>query len=161
MRNKYLALLLGALFCFAPTYGAAAKKKAKSTARSSSKATPKKRSASVSSRKGTPARGKRGTTSRASTTPVRRRTTQRAQAAPTPERYREIQQALADKGFYKGEVNGQWGPDSVEALKNFQQDQNLQVDGKIGSLSLIALGLGPKRQASNEAVVAVPQKANQ
>lgn len=67
------------------------------------------------------------------------------QSTPSPERYKEIQQALADKGYYKGEANGQWGQDSVDALRRFQADQNLDVDGKIGSLSLIALGLGPKR----------------
>lgn len=67
------------------------------------------------------------------------------QSRPSPDRYREIQQALADKGFFKGEVNGTWSADSVEALKNFQRAQNLDPDGKLGSLSLIALGLGPKR----------------
>jgi peptidoglycan hydrolase-like protein with peptidoglycan-binding domain len=66
--------------------------------------------------------------------------------APTPERYMEIQQALADKGYFNGPANGTWGPESVEALKRFQRDQNLDPDGKLGSLSIIALGLGPKRQ---------------
>ncbi|HXF26006.1 MAG TPA: peptidoglycan-binding domain-containing protein [Bryobacteraceae bacterium] len=70
------------------------------------------------------------------------------QQAPTAERYQQIQQALAEKGYFKGQVNGQWGPDSVDALKRFQTDQNLTVDGKIGSLSLIALGLGPRRNLS-------------
>jgi peptidoglycan hydrolase-like protein with peptidoglycan-binding domain len=144
------------LFCFAPAYGVVAKKKAKSssTKTTSRKAAPKKGTATAS-RKGTPARKGAQTT-----TASRRRTTQRAQSAPTPERYKEIQQALADKGFYKGEVNGQWGPDSVQALKQFQEDQKLLVDGKIGALSLIALGLGPRRQAVNEAVVTTPQKTN-
>ena len=67
------------------------------------------------------------------------------QQTPTPERYTEIQQALSAKGYYRGEPNGQWGPDSQEALRRFQADQNLTPDGKLGSLSLIALGLGPKR----------------
>jgi peptidoglycan hydrolase-like protein with peptidoglycan-binding domain len=67
------------------------------------------------------------------------------QQAPTPERYQEIQQALASKGFFQGQVNGQWGPDSIDALKRFQTSQNLMPDGKINSLSLIGLGLGPKR----------------
>lgn len=67
---------------------------------------------------------------------------------PAPERYREIQQALADKGYYKSEVTGQWGAESVEAMRRFQQDQNLEPDGKLDSLTLIALGLGPKRTAS-------------
>jgi peptidoglycan hydrolase-like protein with peptidoglycan-binding domain len=67
------------------------------------------------------------------------------QQAPTPDRYKEIQQALASKGYLHDEPNGQWGPESAEALKRFQSDQNLMPDGKINSLSLIALGLGPKR----------------
>lgn len=69
------------------------------------------------------------------------------QHQPTHERYQEIQQALADKGYFNGAADGNWGPPSVEALKRFQRDQNLTQDGKIGSLSLIALGLGPKRVA--------------
>ena len=67
------------------------------------------------------------------------------QARPSQERYTEIQQALAEKGFFKGEANGTWGADSVSALKEFQRSQNLEPDGKLGSLSLIALGMGPKR----------------
>ncbi len=69
----------------------------------------------------------------------------RSPQGPTPERYQEIQQALADKGYYHGEVSGQWNPEAGDALRRFQSEQNLRVDGKIGSLSLIALGLGPKR----------------
>lgn len=67
------------------------------------------------------------------------------QAAPTPERYREIQQVLTEKGYYTGPVNGDWGAESVAALKRFQADQKLASDGKLGALTLIALGLGPKR----------------
>lgn len=65
---------------------------------------------------------------------------------PTPERYKEIQQALASRGYFTAEPDGNWGPASTEALKRFQHDQKLVEDGKIGSLSLIALGLGPKRE---------------
>lgn len=71
------------------------------------------------------------------------------QQQPTADRYKEIQQALADKGYFKGPMDGTWNPGSVEALKRFQKDQNLDPDGKIGSLSLIALGLGPKRGVSS------------
>lgn len=74
-----------------------------------------------------------------------RRASAPRQLAPTKERYQQIQQALASKGYYAGEPNGVWGPDSVDALKKFQTDQNLTPDGKLTSLSLIALGLGPKR----------------
>ena len=67
------------------------------------------------------------------------------QSQPTADRYKEIQQALADRGFFTGQVDGNWGPSSLDALKRFQASQNLDVDGKLGALSLIALGLGPKR----------------
>ena len=67
------------------------------------------------------------------------------QMQPTTDRYKEIQQALADKGYFRGTPDGAWNGESVEALKRFQKDQNLDPDGKIGSLSLMALGLGPKR----------------
>jgi peptidoglycan hydrolase-like protein with peptidoglycan-binding domain len=66
------------------------------------------------------------------------------QTHPTAERYKQIQQALADKGYFKGTVDGNWGDDSVNALKQFQSDKHLENDGKINSLSLIQLGLGPK-----------------
>jgi len=68
-----------------------------------------------------------------------------AQSAPTPGRYQEIQQALASRGYYTGPVDGKWNSDSVDALKRFQTDQNLTPDGKLTSLSLIAMGLGPRR----------------
>jgi peptidoglycan hydrolase-like protein with peptidoglycan-binding domain len=74
-----------------------------------------------------------------------------SQQQPTPDRYREIQQALADKGYFAGSPDGSWSPESVAALKRFQRDQNLVDDGKIGSLSLIALGLGPHRPVPIEA----------
>ena len=66
------------------------------------------------------------------------------QTAPTPDRYKEIQGALAQKGYLHGEATGVWNQDSADALRRFQQDQNLQVSGKLDSLSIIALGLGPK-----------------
>jgi peptidoglycan hydrolase-like protein with peptidoglycan-binding domain len=69
------------------------------------------------------------------------------QAAPTAERYREIQQVLTDQGFYTGSINGEWGADSVAALKKFQASKGLVPDGKLGALSLIALGLGPKHES--------------
>jgi len=69
--------------------------------------------------------------------------------SPSSERYREIQQALADKGYYTAEVNGSWDSASIEALNRFKTDQKLRADGKLCSLSLIALGLGPKYEAVN------------
>ena len=88
-----------------------------------------------------------------------RRPVRSYQQAPTPERYQEIQQALAKKGYFQGEANGQWGPDSLDALKRFQAEQNLTPTGKINSMSLIALGLGPKRLTAQSKPAATPAPA--
>ena len=81
--------------------------------------------------------------------PAKRTTWRNRQLAPTPERYQEIQVALAAKGYLKPEdANGTWTPASVDALKKFQAGQNLDSTGKINSLSLIALGLGPKHETA-------------
>jgi hypothetical protein len=67
------------------------------------------------------------------------------QQAPTSDRYMEIQQALITRGFLQTPPSGSWDPATIDALKRFQEEQNLPPTGKISSLSLIALGLGPKR----------------
>jgi hypothetical protein len=77
--------------------------------------------------------------------PVQQTTWRTRQNLPTPERYKEIQSALAAKGYMNPEdAQGVWGQSSMEALKRFQADQKLDPTGKINSLSLIALGLGPR-----------------
>ncbi len=91
-----------------------------------------------------------------STTSIRKRRSRRArpkvrqgwrtgQMTPTPERYKEIQAALVEKGFSQRTPDGVWTPEWADALKRFQQDRNLEPTGKLNSLSLITLGLGPKR----------------
>ncbi|OYT68420.1 MAG: hypothetical protein CFK52_15065, partial [Chloracidobacterium sp. CP2_5A] len=62
------------------------------------------------------------------------------QQHPTPERYREIQQALADQGFYNGPVDGNWTAESLAALRRYQQEKSLPGDGRLNSLTLISLG---------------------
>jgi hypothetical protein len=71
------------------------------------------------------------------------------QLSPTKERYKQIQDALASKGYLaRSEATGQWTAASMDALKRFQANQNLEATGKINSLSLIALGLGPKHETT-------------
>jgi len=69
-----------------------------------------------------------------------------AQTTPTSERYQEIQQAMVAKGYGPQAPNGVWGPEWSSALKRYQQDQKLEPTGKLNSMSLITLGLGPKRE---------------
>lgn len=82
------------------------------------------------------------------------------QVAPTADRYKEIQQALAAKGYLKPEdATGAWDQNSTEALKKFQADQKLESTGKINALSLIALGLGPKHTVAATSPNVVPNPA--
>jgi hypothetical protein len=94
--------------------------------------------------------------------PARPSTTWRnRQTSPTSDRYREIQAALVDKGYLPTEeATGAWNPASADALKKFQAEQNLDSTGKINSLSLIALGLGPRHDAppARQSIDAAPQQ---
>ena len=101
----------------------------------------------------------KGATSKTSKTSKSRSSARRSyQQSPTPERYKEIQQALASKGYYHGEPNGEWGADSQDALRRFQAEQNLTADGKLSSMSLIALGLGPKRLSAQSHTQPPPEQ---
>jgi peptidoglycan hydrolase-like protein with peptidoglycan-binding domain len=93
--------------------------------------------------------------------PARKATTWRnRQLAPTPDRYREIQTALASRGYLGSEeVTGAWSQSSADALKRFQSEQNIESTGKINSLSLIALGLGPRRDPAPASAAGPPKPA--
>ena len=96
-----------------------------------------------SSEKSAQARPRRATRRR----PVRRRTARvpaGSQTRPSRERYRQIQGALAGVGFDPGPVDGLWGPNSEDALQDFQEARGLEPTGWIDALSLIQLGLGPQ-----------------
>lgn len=56
---------------------------------------------------------------------------------------RAEQQALKDKGFDPGPVDGVNGPLTRAALKQFQDKQNLKEDGRLGPQTRDALGLKP------------------
>lgn len=101
------------------------------------------------------------TANRKKSVPVKKAVTWRNRPlAPSPDRYREIQQALASKGYLPAEqASGTWDQNSTDALKRFQMDQNLEPSGKINSLSLIALGLGPKHDALPTQIAAPPEES--
>ncbi len=155
-----VAIIVTGVLVFQPDSRAAEKKKSaaapkKSAAKASttSKATAKKGTSTA--RKGTATTAQKGkaTTARRSSKYGSRRVAAapprpRGQIVPTPERYKEIQQALLDRGFLSSPPTGIWGPESAQALKTFQQNQKLQPTGKLDSMTIIALGLGPKRNAT-------------
>jgi hypothetical protein len=117
----------------------AAKAPAPSAKSGASKAAPRKYAGKKSS----------GSTRGSRTAAARRPATQQQ---PDTDRIREIQEALVAKG-YNVEPSGVWGQQSVDALKKFQEDQNINNmsgRGKLDSMTLIALGLGPRRETPNK-----------
>jgi len=128
----------------APATAAAPKSPSTTAPPAKKSAAPAKKSSAATPRTGS---RKRSTAARSSP----------SQAAPTPDRIREIQQALAGRG-YDTPVDGTWGKESEAALAKFQAEQNLDGKGKLNSLSLIALGLGPKHDSNPEPATPPAQK---
>lgn len=95
-----------------------------------------------------PAKGSSRVTAHKTTRRAPATTWRNRQMSPSPERYKEIQDALVAKGYLRPEdEESGWNQASMDALKRFQVEQNIEASGKINSLSLIALGLGPRHDA--------------
>lgn len=61
----------------------------------------------------------------------------------------QLQQALNDKGFDAGDVDGKWGPQTRAALRNFQDEQGMKSAGEqLDMQTLQALGLDVSQFAS-------------
>lgn len=54
----------------------------------------------------------------------------------------QIQRALKDKGFDPGKIDGIWGRNTIAAVKEFQKDRHLKVDGIVGPNTTEALFAG-------------------
>lgn len=58
----------------------------------------------------------------------------------------QLQEALKDKGFNPGQVDGVFGPRTEAALKSFQQSRGIAADGIYGPQSRAAFSRGPVNQ---------------
>jgi hypothetical protein len=54
---------------------------------------------------------------------------------------RQVQKALEKSGFHAALADGRWGPETSNALKQFQQSKNIQASGKLDQQTLAGLGL--------------------
>ncbi len=57
------------------------------------------------------------------------------------ERIKQIQEALTRKGYYSGEISGQYDNATIEAMRRFQQEHKIDVTGYATAQSLRLLGL--------------------
>ncbi len=67
---------------------------------------------------------------------------------------REIQQALKNAGFYQGAIDGKMGPQSREAIREFQRVHGLSVDGIVGRKTWAQLSPYQDLSASSGELVA-------
>ena len=61
---------------------------------------------------------------------------------PNADQIKKAQQALKDKGFYTGPVDGAMNKDTQEAVRALQKSKNLNVTGNIDDNTARELGLG-------------------
>lgn len=54
---------------------------------------------------------------------------------------RELQRLLRDEGYYFGDIDGRFGAETESAVRSFQLDRNLEVDGIVGQRTWNALGV--------------------
>ncbi len=53
----------------------------------------------------------------------------------------KAQSKLAGLGYYKGDVDGSYGPQTVQAVQQFQAENNLPVSGRLDLKTLSSLGI--------------------
>ncbi len=61
------------------------------------------------------------------------------------ERVRELQELLREKNYFAGNIDGQFGSLTEDAVILFQKDHGLLRDGKVGALTFAALEKAPPR----------------
>ena len=65
------------------------------------------------------------------------------------EEVKQIQSKLKSWGYYSGNVDGIYGSKTYQAVKKFQQKNNLKVDGIAGSETLKALGINSSNKTTS------------
>ena len=72
----------------------------------------------------------------------------------TGQTVRQIQTALKNRGYYTGKVDGIFGKITTAAVKKFQKDRGLKVDGIVGPATMKALGISASSGSSDENLLA-------
>jgi peptidoglycan hydrolase-like protein with peptidoglycan-binding domain len=72
----------------------------------------------------------------------------RATEAPGSLLVKDVQTALATRGFYSGPIDGQAGPSTAAAIRDFEQAEGLTPTGVASEKVLVRALLGPSASAS-------------
>ncbi len=87
-----------------------------------------------------------------------------SQGAPayfSPTVVRQLQQQLNEAGYAPGNVDGVWGPETADALANFQRDQGLDPTGTLTFETLQVLGLEDVSGGQAAGAAGTPGQAGQ
>ncbi len=98
--------------------------------------------------------GQYGTTGQSETTSP----SEQGMQATAPEhlsqaQLKQVQQKLKDQGLYKGEIDGQMGPNTKQAVEQFQQKNDLQATGRLDQQTLAALDVNLNGMNGNNGTV--------
>lgn len=77
-------------------------------------------------------------------TPTTKRTSRSGTSSNTDlsaNQVRDLQRELANRGYDAGQADGRWGPRTQQAVRQFQQDQNLAASGRPDQRTMAALGM--------------------
>ena len=64
-----------------------------------------------------------------------------APVTPPSDALAKAQAKLSGLGYYKGPVDGEYGPTTARAVEQFQVDNNLPVSGRLDLKTLSSLGI--------------------
>ena len=78
-----------------------------------------------------------------------------------PSLVRSAQQALKQKGFDVGSVDGEMGPNTESAIRNFQQSHGLTQSGNLDQQTLSALGVEQNGNSGSSMSGSQPQGSMQ
>lgn len=67
----------------------------------------------------------------------------------SPDMIRKVQQNLRQAGLYKGRVDGVWGPRTEAAVRDYQQQHNINASGQLDQQTLDAMNLGTNNNPNN------------
>ena len=72
-----------------------------------------------------------------------------AAASSNHDDVRKVQQSLAGKGFYHGQVDGILGPRTRQAIGDYQKSEHRPVTGRLDAETAGKLGVGPESVGGN------------
>jgi murein L,D-transpeptidase YcbB/YkuD len=73
-------------------------------------------------------------------------------AVNNPQQLKQVQQQLKQAGLYKGKIDGKYGDETKDAVRDFQQQKGLQPTGRLDQQTMAALQGNGTNESGGSAV---------